>query len=136
MGISTEHFIRRFRQRFGVSPKVYEMRVKLDAAVRALRASPERSIKAIAYDLGYGDPRNLTRAMQRYLGIKPQDLRLAGKQVVLAREGRADRRGLFRMNQHIIPPDAPEDWLASYYGRKMAAQILKTGAWAFPERNK
>src|ERR1039457_2909611 len=102
MGLSTGHFIRQFKKHFGLSPKAYHTRARLQEAARALRGS-DKSIKALAYDLGFCDPKSFTRSFKHYLGVTPSDLRLSTP-AEAAETPHANRRG-FPMNVHLLPPD-------------------------------
>ena len=101
MGISPDHFIRQFKQRFGVSPKVYQTHARLREAVRLLR-STEKSAKAIAYELGFTDPKSFFRLFKKHLGVVPSDLRLVGNTKQPIKPARA--KSLFPINQHVFPP--------------------------------
>lgn len=111
MGISTDHFIRRFKQRFGVSPKAWRTQAKLSHAAKMLR-SGDCSIKSLAFDLGFEDSYSFTRAFKRYLGVLPSDLRegrAAGKTATAAPDS-----GLLKINQHILPPHADAGWYQKF----------------------
>jgi AraC-like DNA-binding protein len=105
MGISTDHFIRRFKSRFGVSPKAYQMRARLQEAARSLKDGGQ-SIKTVAYNLGFSDPRSFGRCVKHFLGVRPSDLRF-GLSAEGAQTGHS-RRQVFPMNTHLVPP--PVNW--------------------------
>ena len=65
MRLSPDRFIRTFKKRFGVSPKAYHSKLKMQEAMRRLRAGGS-SVKAIAYDLGFRHPRSFTRRFREY----------------------------------------------------------------------
>jgi len=100
MGVSTDHFIRQYKQRFGISPKVYQTHARLREAVRLLR-STEKSAKTIAYELGFTDPKSFFRLFKKHLGVVPSDLRLSGnpKQPLKS----APAKSLHPINQHVYP---------------------------------
>ena len=101
MGLSTEHFIRQFKHHFGISPKAYHTRARLQEAARSLRGS-DKSIKAVAYGMGFGDPKSFTRRFKQHLGVKPSDLRLTSPSDAL--ENSDTNRKIFPMNVHLLPP--------------------------------
>jgi AraC-like DNA-binding protein len=101
MGLSTEHFIRQFKQHFGISPKAYHTRARLQEAARSLRGT-EKSIKSIAYSMGFSDPKSFTRRFKQHLGVKPSDLRLTAPSD--AAEACTTSRTLFPLNVHLLPP--------------------------------
>ena len=103
MGIGVDHFIRRYKQRFGISPKVYQTHARLREAVRLLR-STEKSSKMIAYEMGFADPKSFFRLFKKHLGVVPSDLRLSGNSRQKIKSVRA--RSLFPINRHVLPPDA------------------------------
>jgi AraC-like DNA-binding protein len=105
MGLSTDHFIRRFKSRFGLSPKAYHMRARLQEAARSLRGGSQ-SIKSLAYNLGFSDPTSFARRFKHCLGVTPSALRSstssdAAGAVYPRLEG-------FQINVHLVPP--PQNW--------------------------
>ncbi len=101
IGLSTEHFIRRFKSRFGLSPKAYHMRARLQEAARSLRGGGQ-SIKAVAYNLGFSDPKSFARRFKHCLGVTPSDLRSSTSSVA-AETVHAHKHG-FPINVHLVPP--------------------------------
>ncbi|MCW8133923.1 MAG: helix-turn-helix transcriptional regulator [Planctomycetota bacterium] len=112
MGLSPDHFIRRFKQRFGVSPKACRTQAKLRHAAQMLRAGA-CSIKTLAFDLGFEDSYSFTRAFKRYLGVRPSDVR-AGE-VSGAVEAPAVEGTQFKLNTHIIPANAGKDFYEKFH---------------------
>ncbi|HEY8665570.1 MAG TPA: AraC family transcriptional regulator, partial [Tepidisphaeraceae bacterium] len=108
LNLSTQHFIRCFRQRFGASPMQYHAISRLREAVRLLRDT-EQPIKSIAYKLGFKHPRSFARALRRHLAVSPSGLRrgappaplLAGVPEALELE--------YPTDYHILPPGANRD---------------------------
>jgi AraC-like DNA-binding protein len=101
MGLSTEHFIRRFKSRFGLSPKAYHMRARLQEAARSLRGGGQ-SIKTLAYNLGFSDPRSFARRFKHCLGVTPSDLRSSTSSAA-AETVHSHKQG-FPINVHLVPP--------------------------------
>ena len=100
MGVSTDHFIRRFKQRFGMSPKVYQTHARLREAVRLLR-STEKSAKTIAYEMGFADPKSFFRLFKKHLGVVPSDLRLPGSRHA-GKPLPVRSKSLFPINRHVF----------------------------------
>ena len=103
MGLSTEHFIRQFKHHFGTSPKAYHTRARLQEAARWLRGS-DKPIKAIAYGLGFNDPKSFARRFKQHFGVKPSDLRLTAPSDSV--DTSAASKKIFPMNVHLIPPQS------------------------------
>ncbi|MBI3830297.1 MAG: helix-turn-helix transcriptional regulator [Planctomycetes bacterium] len=112
MGLTPDHFIRRFKQRFGTSPKAYRTQAKLRHAAQMLRAG-SCSIKTLAYELGFADAYSFTRAFKRYLGVLPSDVR-AGE-ASSGVESPAVEGTQFKLNTHIIPADAGKDFYEKFH---------------------
>lgn len=123
MGLSTEHFIRQFKKHFGLSPKAYHTRARLQKAARVLRGS-DKSIKAVAYGLGFSDPKSFTRRFKHYLGVTPSDLRLSTPSEA-AETPQANKRG-FPMNVHLLPPDPNQHGFERYMPRRKRATSALT----------
>jgi AraC-like DNA-binding protein len=105
MGLSIEHFIRRFKGRFGLSPKAYHMRARLQEAARSLRGGGQ-SIKTVAYNLGFSDPKSFARCFKHFLGVTPSDLRSSTSSAA-AGTVQSHKQG-FPINVHLVPP--PLNW--------------------------
>lgn len=71
--MSTRSLQRRLLK-FGLTYSQLIDEVRLETACRLL-ARTETSLAKIAYDLGYADPANFTRAFQRWTGQKPSAFR-------------------------------------------------------------
>lgn len=114
MSISDEHFIREFKQRFGVSPKAYHTHARMREAALFLRNTDMR-VKAIAYELGFSDPKSFMRIFKKHLGLSPSKLRSATHMHLenVAKQGKA----LFPVNKHVIPPNAKPNWVSKFRER-------------------
>ena len=101
MNVGADHFIRRFKQRFGVTPKVFQTHARLREAVRLLR-STGKGIKTIAYDVGFADSKSFLRTFKKHFGVVPSDLRLSRDPVPPMKS----TESLYPINRHVFPPDA------------------------------
>ncbi|MFC3076504.1 helix-turn-helix transcriptional regulator [Phenylobacterium terrae] len=72
--LSKYHFLRRFRDVFGMAPGAYHRRVRLErAAERLARGAP--SLTNLALDAGYRDLAAFSRAFRRRFGVPPSQWR-------------------------------------------------------------
>lgn len=76
VGLSPFHFLRSFGAVLGVTPHQYLVRCRLRRAA-ALLADRERSITAIAYEVGFADVSNFVRTFGRAAGVSPAKFRRA-----------------------------------------------------------
>lgn len=74
VGLSPFHFLRIFGAVLGVTPHQYLVRCRLRRAA-ALLADRERSITAIAYEVGFADVSNFVRTFGRAAGVSPTKFR-------------------------------------------------------------
>ena len=72
-GLSTTHFVRAFGKRFGLSPLVYTMAVRLGFARHQLIAGG--SIAEVARRCGFYDQSHLHRWLKGAIGVTPLQLR-------------------------------------------------------------
>lgn len=70
VGRSPSHLSASFRQTFGLSPKGYLVRRRLESAAWMLRRS-DLSIERVAAACGYGDIPHFTRQFRRHFGTSP-----------------------------------------------------------------
>lgn len=73
-GVSREHFSRRFRRDFGISPYAYSLIARLNEARRRLRMG--QPIAAVAADLGFADQSHFGRLFRATYGTTPRQYRL------------------------------------------------------------
>ncbi|MBE7464047.1 MAG: helix-turn-helix transcriptional regulator [Planctomycetes bacterium] len=116
LGVSRDHFIRRFRQRFGVNPIEYRTRARLLAALRRLREGTE-PVKTIARALGWADTKSLTRACKRHFGLAPRDVR-AGQSLPTPEAPGTESERLYPINKHVVPPEAGAQYFEKWRVRK------------------
>lgn len=72
--ISIHHFVRRFRERMGVTPFVYLTSLRIEAAQRMLRTT-DLPVAEIARLCGYSNPGAFSSAFHRGVGESPRDFR-------------------------------------------------------------
>ena len=109
-GISVDHLIRGFRQRFGISPGQYRARERFRQAAHRLRTGDE-PIKAIAHDFGFVDAYSFTRAFRRHFGVLPSELRAGLVSAALVEQ---DAEPILPVNRHVVPPNTGGDLYGKY----------------------
>ncbi|WP_174285146.1 AraC family transcriptional regulator [Sphingomonas bacterium] len=72
-GLSPRQLRRLFDAEVGMAPKLYARIVRLDAALTAHRATPDRSWTDIAHDLGWFDQAHLDKDFRALAGSTPTD---------------------------------------------------------------
>ena len=90
-------------------------------AVRLLRDN-EKSVKAVAYSLGFSNPKSFTRSFKQHLGVSPSDLRRAPVKGIMPASSKPAL--LIPLNQHMMPPNTRADWFKQFLP-KGSVQILK-----------
>jgi AraC family transcriptional regulator len=73
-GVSSWHFLRQFKARFGVAPHGYLIERRITRARELLHKS-ELPLKAIAATCGFSDQAHMTRLFRRHVGITPAAVR-------------------------------------------------------------
>ncbi len=74
LGVSQAHLTRLFTQHLGVSPLQYYRRLRMDVAASML-LDTNRSIKEIAWELGYSNAFHFSRSFSRYARMSPSEYR-------------------------------------------------------------
>jgi AraC family transcriptional regulator len=75
-GMSPDHFARLFKSSFGCTPHAFVLERRIDAAARALRSDPDRSLADIAANCGFSSQSHFTAVFQRRKGTTPRRWRL------------------------------------------------------------
>ncbi|MFT5468865.1 MAG: AraC-like DNA-binding protein [Verrucomicrobiales bacterium] len=73
-GMSVRQFNRRFQEAFGVSPRTFLIKTRVQAACDELRRS-DRQISEIALDLGFYDQSSFTGHFRKHMGVTPLQYR-------------------------------------------------------------
>jgi AraC family transcriptional regulator len=74
---SKYHFLRCFKQVYGLAPYQYVLQLRLEAARRQLREG-RLSLTEIAETNGFGDRRALNKSFRKAFGINPAEFRIQG----------------------------------------------------------
>lgn len=69
--VSRSLFAQRFTERVGESPMAYVRRWRMSLAARLLVSERDRSLEAVAGDVGYASPYAFSRAFKQVLGLAP-----------------------------------------------------------------
>jgi AraC family transcriptional regulator len=72
--VSSSHFLRQFKLRFGVAPHSYVMQRRVARARELLARSPQ-SLKVVAARSGFSDQSHMTRVFQKHLHVTPRAYR-------------------------------------------------------------
>lgn len=80
VGLSVSHFSRRFKASFGVPPRDYLIRGRVERA-KTMMLDPTTSLCQIALDCGFCDQAHLSRLFQAVVGITPNRWRRQNIQV-------------------------------------------------------
>jgi AraC-like DNA-binding protein len=68
-GLSRFHLLRRFQRAYGLTPRAYQMELRLALACRLLEAGATPA--QASYAAGFADQSHLTRRMKQTLGVTP-----------------------------------------------------------------
>lgn len=74
--LSKFHFLRLFRQFYGVSPYQYLQQLRIEKAERLLRM-PGNSVSDVAAELGFGNSSSFSRLFKKHKGVYPSQFRPA-----------------------------------------------------------
>ena len=91
--LSTRQFERKFRERLGVSPKLFTRIARFRQAYKLREVDPNRSWVDIAYGCHYYDPNHLVKDFQQFAGTSPSQL-FAEEQTLQRFFEALDARGL------------------------------------------
>lgn len=72
--MSVFHFSRTFRKATGTGPHRYLLQARIDR-VKALLASGNRSLAAIADETGFSDQSHMSKVFKRFTGVSPKAFR-------------------------------------------------------------
>ncbi len=75
LGISTRHFIRRFKAATGDSPLLYLQRIRIEAAKAKLEKTRE-SIDEITLKVGYENANSFRKLFRKNTGLSPKEYRM------------------------------------------------------------
>ena len=78
VGLSTFHFARQFKRSVGEPPHAYALRLRLEAAKRAL-ACGDAPLSEIAKAAGFADYRSFARRFKRHFHAAPSEIRRWGR---------------------------------------------------------
>lgn len=88
MFLSPEHFVRKFKEVYGISPMKYYDRLRIDHATAAIREG-QLSFAEIAESLGIEDPAYFSKFFKKHVGITPGEYRrTCHKKYVMFTDGR------------------------------------------------
>jgi len=77
-GLSVSQFERRFGDAFGVSPRQYLLRIRIEAAARLL-ASTEKTVSEIAIACGFHDHAHFSKSFRKMMHASPTRYRAANR---------------------------------------------------------
>lgn len=75
--LSVHHFLRSFKQVFGITPYRYITQRRLEQA-RHLLLKTDLPISSICYDIGFESPGSFSRLFRRTVGMSPEQFRFSG----------------------------------------------------------
>jgi AraC-like DNA-binding protein len=74
IGLSYRQISRYFRDAYGISPKQYQLKVRMQEARNMLSEDP-RTISLIATELGYSSAQHLSKQFKEFHGFSPKEYR-------------------------------------------------------------
>jgi AraC family transcriptional regulator len=81
-GLSPFHFARSFRKATGTSPHQYLIRLRVERAQELLQQTPgDKSLAAIAAEVGFYDQSHFCRHFRRIVGVTPLRFQFGGRNV-------------------------------------------------------
>ena len=114
LGMGNDEFIRRFRERFDLSPRQARTLARMREAARLLVSSDGDTIliKQVAAAVGYCDAKFFTRTFHTVMGVTPTTMRQARPAAPMGLP-RPSPNSTFPLNTHILPPDRTYEWANS-----------------------
>ncbi len=77
--MSESHFIRKFKDSFGISPKQYIIKRRIERAELQLLLHQD-SVKDIAHSVGFDDISLFVKTFKKMTGMTPSEYRLKNRQ--------------------------------------------------------
>lgn len=74
--LSPWHFVRAFKQSFGLPPHRYMTKLRMERA-KALLADPARSVTQVGFNLGFSETSSFTTTFRKHTGLTPTAYRRA-----------------------------------------------------------
>jgi AraC family transcriptional regulator len=68
--LSPYHFVRAFKQSFGLPPHRYMSRLRMEQA-KALLANPDMSVTQVGVNLGFSETSSFTTTFRKHTGLTP-----------------------------------------------------------------
>jgi AraC family transcriptional regulator len=68
--LSPYHFVRAFKQSFGLPPHRYMSRLRMEHA-KALLANPDMSVTQVGVNLGFSETSSFTTTFRKHIGLTP-----------------------------------------------------------------
>jgi AraC-like DNA-binding protein len=76
--LSTKQYERKFKERTGVNPKLFQKLVRFDHAFRTRNARPDLDWRSIAFDCNYYDYQHLVKDYKAFTGFTPAEFHNLG----------------------------------------------------------